>query len=86
MAAGTLTGVKDFAGGTAKKAVQKEPELLKQYPNSKAGSWKHSLGYGKVKRKNGKTVDAEIHWFESDDVGQVGWKVKRFGKKEGGKK
>lgn len=84
MAAGSITGVKDFAGVSGKKPVEKEPELLAQYPNSTKGSWKHSLGYGKVKGKNGKTRDAEIHWFESDDVGQVGWKVKRFGK--GGKK
>lgn len=83
MVAGTLTGVSDFAGGTAKKPVEKEAELIKQYPQSKKGSWRHTLGYGQVRRRDGKLQDAEIHWFESDDVGQVGWKVKRFGKGSG---
>ena len=80
MVAGSITGVEDFAGVSGKKPVEKEPELLAQYPNSTKGSWKHSLGFGKVRRKDGTVQDAEIHWFESDDVGQVGWKVKRFGK------
>lgn len=84
MVSGSITGVEDFAGVSGKKPVEKEPELLAQYPNSKAGSWKHSLGFGKVRRKDGTVQDAEIHWFESDDVGQVGWKVKRFGKNKGG--
>ena len=80
MVKGTLTGIEDFAGVEGKKPVEKEPELLAQYPNSKKGSWRHTLGYGQVQRKDGKLQEAEIHWFESDDVGQVGWKVKRFGK------
>lgn len=75
--------MKDFAGVSGKKPVEKEPELLTQYPNSKAGNWRHPLGQGKVRRKDGTIQDAEIHRFESDDVGQVGWKVKRFGKKTG---
>lgn len=80
MVAGTLTGVSDFAGVKGKKPVEKEAELMAQYPQSKKGSWRHTLGYGQVRRKDGRLQDAEIHWFESDDVGQVGWKVKRFGK------
>ena len=39
-------------------------------------SWKHVKGIGTVIDKDGKQKKANIHWFESPEVGQWGWKVK----------
>ena len=66
----------DFAGVGKKKPVIAEQHLIEQYGGRK-GSWKHTRGEAKVLDGN-KTRRAELHWFESDDVGQVNIKVKRF--------
>ena len=77
MLPGTITDVYDFAGGSAKKPVEKESFLIEQY-GGKPGSWRHTAGNGMVKSAKGKAKKVEIHWFESDEVGQVGWKVKAW--------
>lgn len=77
MKAGTLTEVKDFAGVPGKKPVQVEEHLLAQY-GGEAGTWKHTSGIGKIQKSNGTELTAEIHWFECPDVGQAGWKVKKY--------
>lgn len=75
--AGTdVTKIVDFAGAGKKKPVGVEPHLISQYGGTK-GSWKHTRGEAEV-LDNGKSVKAELHWFESKDVGQVNLKVKRF--------
>ena len=71
-----VTKIVDFAGKGKKKPVKVESHLIKQYGGSK-GDWKHSRGEAVVEI-NGVSKKAEIHWFESSSVGQVGYKVKRI--------
>lgn len=75
--AGTqVTGIVDFAGQNKKRHVDVEPHLIKQYGGER-GSWKHTRGEAEVIH-NGTVQKAELHWFESKEVGQVGFKVKRI--------
>ncbi len=78
-----ITKIVDFAGSGKKRGVRVESYLISQYGGSK-GSWAHTRGETTVIDK-GKEKRAEIHWFESKEVGQVGMKVKRFmeGENEG---
>lgn len=41
-------------------------------------SWKHSKGIGTVVGKDGVERKADIHWFESQEAGQLEWKIKYF--------
>lgn len=41
-------------------------------------SWKHCKGIGIVEDGNGNRVKADLHWFESPEVGQVVWRLKQF--------
>lgn len=80
--AGTeITKIVDFAGNGKKRGVDVEPHLIQQY-GGKKGGWTHTRGEAKV-TIDGMTKKAELHWFESKEAGQVGFKVKRI-LKEGG--
>lgn len=72
-----ITKIADFAGGNSGKPVKVEEHLIKQYGGSK-GSWTHSRGETNVTLNNGINRRAEIHWFESANVGQIDMKVKRY--------
>lgn len=76
-AGSTITDVEDFAGPNCKKPVSVESHLISQYGGS-AGSWTHSKGFSEVSLKNGKKRNVELHWFECQEVGQTGMKVKKF--------
>lgn len=41
-------------------------------------SWKHSKGIGRVVTADGEEREADIHWFESRECGQLEWKIKQF--------
>lgn len=41
-------------------------------------SWKHSKGIGRVLCPDGEVCEADIHWFESKECGQLEWKVKQL--------
>lgn len=43
----------------------------------KPEDWKHVKGMGKVKGKDGNIEEADIHWFENENIGQVRWKIKQ---------
>jgi len=73
----TISKIADFAGGGRGKNLRVAPHLAKQY-GGKAGSWTHTRGEATVVCSDGKERTAELHWFESKSVGQVGMKVKRY--------
>ena len=72
----------DFAGAGKKRKVDVEAHLSKQHGGT-AGSWKHSRGEGTIVCADGKERKAELHWFESKEVGQVNMKVKNIMKESG---
>ena len=78
----TVSRIVDFAGASRKRPVDVEPYLIKQY-GGKPGGWTHTRGEAKVTLADGSSKKAELHWFESKDVGQTGMKVKRYLKREG---
>lgn len=77
----TVIKIVDFAGASRKRSVDVEPHLIEQY-GGKPGSWTHTRGEAEVVLADGSSKRAELHWFESKDVGQAGMKVKRYLKRE----
>ena len=67
--------IKTFAGKGSKNPLVMAGSLAKQY-GGKPKDWSHKTGFAQVVGQNGKTSKREIHWFENDDVGQVGFKIK----------
>lgn len=73
----TITKVVTFAGQGTKKELKVAPFLEQQYKIS-AKEWRHTRGDGYVVCDDGKTRHAELHWFECDQIGRIGMKVKRY--------
>lgn len=74
---GDITGVYSFAGKGSENNFVNSGNFAKQFPSTKPKDWSHKCGFGTVEDANGKTYTAEIHWFEHDDVGQLGYKIKK---------
>ncbi len=68
----TVFAAKDIGWG-----LEKAKYLAKQVGGPE-DSWKHVKGIGKVVNAYGQEFEADIHWFESPEHGQVGWKIKQF--------
>ena len=66
-----------FAGKGASRKFERAADVARQY-GGKAEDWKHVKGMGMVRDKDGVEREADIHWFENEDVGQAGWKIKQF--------
>lgn len=55
-------------------------EGLSEQVGGSPKSWKHVKGVGMVIDVEGKQQEADIHWFESPEAGQIDWKVKQLTK------
>lgn len=75
-----VTDIKDFAGKGCKKGIDVEEHLVSQNKGTATGEWVKSKGNAKVTLPGGKEREAEIHWFEHPEAGQVGMKVKSIKK------
>lgn len=66
-----------FAGKGAKDKLGVAKYVVEQF-GGKAEDWKHVKGMGMVKGRDGKEVEADIHWYENENIGQAGWKIKQY--------
>lgn len=66
-----------FASSKIGRGLDVAKRLSKQCGGS-PDSWKHCKGIGVVEDEDGVRRKADLHWFESPEVGQVLWKVKRY--------
>jgi len=66
-----------FASKDVGRGVDVADGLASQ-TDSTADSWKHVKGIGTVVDSEGNKRKADLHWFESPETGQVGWKIKQF--------
>lgn len=71
----TITDVTDFAGKGCKRSIDVEPYLIEQVGGN-PGEWVKAKGNAPVILPSGKERDAELHWFEHPEKGQVRMKVK----------
>ena len=71
-----------FAGDGVENQLGVAPKLAEQY-GGKPEKWKHVKGMGMVEDRDGKRREADLHYFENPEVGQVGWKIKQFGEDMG---
>jgi len=42
------------------------------------GRWRKMKGVATIKLADGKTYDAEIHWYEAHGIGRKDYKIKRI--------
>lgn len=63
-----------FAGKGTKIPIRQEDYLIQTY-GGKKGEWAKVKGEATLE-ENGKTYDAEVHWYEEPSVGKVEWKSK----------
>jgi hypothetical protein len=55
--------------------IRELPRLEKQYGR---GRWRKMKGEATIRLKNGRTVRAEIHWYEAHGIGRKEFKRKRY--------
>lgn len=66
-----------FAADGVGRGLDVADKMAEQVGGS-AKSWKHSKGIGTIIGVDGKQRKADLHWFESPESGQVGWKIKQM--------
>ena len=74
---GKITHLTVFAGKGTDKELGVAKNIAEKF-GGKPEDWKHVKGIGKVKGRDGEVIDADIHWFENENIGQAGWKIKQF--------
>lgn len=65
-----------FAGKGTKTPIRDVERLVKTY-GGKAENWQKVKGEATLEQ-NGKSFDAEIHWYDEHDAGKVDIKFKRY--------
>jgi len=74
---GTIKHLTIFAANNVGRGLDAAKGLSEQVGGSPE-SWKHCKGIGKVVGMDGVEREADIHWFESAECGQLEWKIKQF--------
>lgn len=69
---GRLTDIEVIAVG---KAIREIRRLRKFYGR---GRWRKLKGIGKVRFRDGRIREAELHWYEAAGIGKKETKIKRF--------
>ena len=75
--AGSIEHLTIFASENVGRGLDAAAGLSVQVGGSPE-SWKHSKGVGKVLCADGEVREADLHWFESKECGQLEWKVKQL--------
>ncbi len=68
---GAIRDVQTIAAG---KSVRCRRKLIRQYGQ---GRWKKMKGVCLIQYTNGRTCEAEIHWYEAHGRGRFDYKVKK---------
>lgn len=68
---GELHQIEIIAAG---RAVRIRQLLSKKYGS---GRWRKMKGIATVRESDGRTYEAEIHWYEAHGIEKVDWKIKR---------
>ncbi|WKZ18255.1 MAG: hypothetical protein QY310_12570 [Candidatus Jettenia sp. CY-1] len=53
-------------------------DIMRLQKQSGHGRWRKLKDIGKVRLKNGRICDAELHWYEAHGIGRKKMKIKRF--------
>ncbi len=69
---GAIVAVETIAEGTGIRDVA---ILRKRYG---LGNWKKKKGIATLRRDDGVTTQAEVHWYEAHGIGKVNLKVKEW--------
>jgi hypothetical protein len=69
---GAIVAVETIAEGTGIRDVA---ILRKRYG---LGNWKKKKGIATLRRDDGVTMQAEVHWYEARGIGKVNLKVKEW--------
>ena len=69
---GNIRQAETFARGSAIR------ELARLQKIHGAGNWRKRKGFAIVRLSDGTLRDAEIHWYEANDIGKREFKIKRY--------
>ena len=69
---GEISGIDTIAEGAAIRLL---PQLEKHIGK---GRWRKLKGFARVRLRNGRIRDAELHWYEAHGIGRRRMKIKRF--------
>ncbi len=72
-----LTHQEVFAGKGTKTPIRTEENLIKVYPETKAGDWQKVKGLAWIYGQDGKPYHVELHWYQSEKTGKVEFKEKK---------
>ncbi len=72
----SISDIYTFAGSGSDQNLVMAGTLAKQY-GGKPNEWSHKCGFATVEDDEGNSSNAEIHWFENPEVGQIKFKVKK---------
>jgi hypothetical protein len=73
-----LQDVEVFAGKGARKPLREEvAEGLTEQFGGTADKWQHCKGFGTLDC-DGEHIEAEVHWFQQENVGKIKFKVKEW--------
>jgi len=70
--AGDLRNAETIAVGSA---IRELTRLRKFYGR---GRWRKMKGVATIRLPKGRTVDAELHWYEAHGIGRKEFKIKRL--------
>jgi len=59
----------------ARRGIWKLPRLERAYGR---GRWRKRKGLARVRLAGGRTVLAEVHWYEASGIGRREFKIKRI--------
>lgn len=57
------------------RGIRRLPYLRRRFGR---GKWRKLKGVAKIRRRDGKIFEAELHWYEAHGIGRKLIKVKRF--------
>lgn len=69
---GRIRSAQTFARGSA---IRELPRLRRLYG---PGNWRKRKGFARVRLPDGTLRDAEIHWYEANEIGKLEYKIKRY--------
>lgn len=70
----TIRFVNIIAGKGVRRKIDDIELLMKKYPESKRNSWQKMTGIAELSDDR----IAEVHWYQSENIGKVEFKVKRW--------
>ena len=72
-----ITNKQVFVGKGCKRKIDEVERLVKDYVGSLAENWQKVKGNARILLENGEEIEAEIHWYQEENIRRVEYKFKK---------